>query len=412
MKKFGIISFAFVAIYAIVCGASHKTYAQTVIKNDSVRPYIDFLENNEFPSAKEYILSKFETNDIVIFSERFHHDLTQYDVIMEVVRDERFNGHIYTEIGVENLTERFNRFLMNSELTPKEKEIELRKLYRDLSPSIVWGPYNYYLMLSEVWEINKNRKVKDKILIFPLDPWLDYNSIQTHREWAAHWYFIYQSKYRDAIMGDNFVSNYEKVRNEKPKALAILNTIHGIKQYPTYLPLPTRPLVRRSGEFIWKTYPGKTFVVYINCSCSDEVVGLSNDGIIDAAFEYTKKDNIGFDLKGTPIGNSKFDLFGFGEGYDTDTDYNFIYDGMIFYKPLKNMVMKVGVPNLYPDEDEELWFNRVSLIRGITPEEAKANRELANFRKEFNTPFEMTIDEYLGEGTLKKWDAQIKQWIE
>ena len=45
-----------------------KATAQTVIKNDSIRPYIHFLETNKFLSAKEYVLSKFETYDIVILS--------------------------------------------------------------------------------------------------------------------------------------------------------------------------------------------------------------------------------------------------------------------------------------------------------------------------------------------------------
>lgn len=385
--------------------------AQIKQPKEEVRPYIDFLEENKFLPAKEYILSKFETNDIIIFSERYHHDQTQYDVIMDVVRDERFKGHIYTEIGSESLTKRFNDFLMNSTLTPDQKEIELRKLYRDLSPSILWGPYNYYFMLSEVWEINKTRKDEDKILIFPLDIWLDYNSIQTNREWAVHWYFIYNTPSRDAIMGSNFVHNYEQVKAERPQALVILNTIHGIKQYPTYLPLPTRPLVRRSGEYIWRTYPDKTFVVYINSSNSDTMVDLSNGGIIDAAFEYTGKDNIGFDLKGTPIGSSKFDLFSFGEGYDTNIDYNFIYDGMIFYKPLKEMVIKLGVPNIYPKDEEELYFKRASLISNKSIEEVKKDSTFIQYLHKFNTPFEMTIDEYLEDKALEKWNAQIQQWF-
>lgn len=406
------ISFIIMALGIIFGKGNNTIEAQTTIKNDSIKPYINFLESNNFLSAKEYIISKFETNDIVIFSERYHGDMSQYDVIMDVVKDERFKGHIYTEIGSENLAERFNRFLLNSTFTEVEKESELRKLYRDICPSIVWEPYNYYHMLSEVWEINKNRKEEDKILIFPTDPWLDYNVIQTHREWAVHWYFIYGSRSRDVIMGSNFVDYYEKVKKEKSKALVILNTMHGFKQYPTYLPLPTRPLIRRAGEFICKTYPDKTFVVYMNCANVDVFDQLSNNGIIDAAFEYTGKDNIGFDLKNTPIGNSKFDLFEFGEGYDTNINYDHIYDGMVFYKPLKEMIIKMGAPNLYPKEDEELFFKRVALINNMSLEDAKKNQDYIEYLKKINTPTDKPIDEYLGEGTLDKWEKQIKKWIE
>jgi hypothetical protein len=213
-------------------------------------------------------------------------------------------------------------------------------------------------------------------------------------------------------MGSNFEINYEQVKAKRPKALAILNTIHGIKQYPTYLPLPTRPLVRRSGEYIWKTYPDKTFVVYINSNTLEDYNKLSNGGIIDAAFAYTGKDNVGFDLKTTPIGDAKFDIFGFGEGYDTDIDYNYIYDGMIFYKPLKEMVMKFGVPNLYPAEEENLFFERMALLRNISVEDARKEKDYVDFLHEFNTPHEMPLDDYLEKGIIEKWETQIKQWIE
>jgi hypothetical protein len=391
-------------------GGNNRIEAQTIIKNDSIKPYVNFLENNKFLSAKEYILAKFETCDIVILSERIHQDMTQYDVIMDVVKDERFKGHIYTEIGHVNLHEKFNKFLLNSSFTKEEKERELLNIYRDLCPTLVWGAYNYYHMLSEVWEINKNRKMEDKILIFPTDVPFDYNEMQTHREWAIHYRLFFNGEYRDQIMGMNFIEYYEKVKKEKSKALVILNAMHGYKRYPTYLPVPTRPFIRRAGEFINKTYPNKVFNIYVNC-CNIDNFTLSNNGIIDAAFEYTKKDNIGFDLKDTPIGNSKFDLFftyAFAAGtYDSNINYDYIFDGMIFYKPLREMVIKIGIPNIYPKEYEDMFFKRVALILNKTQEKDK--EEIDAMLKEINTPVEMPLGNFID---IKSWDEQIKKWIE
>ena len=201
--------FVLLTVCIIFGGGNNRVEAQTIIKNDSIKPYISFLENNSFLSSKEYILSKFETHDIVILSERFHHDMSQYDVIMDVVKDERFKGHIYTEIGHVNLYEKFNNFLLNSTLSEEEKERELLNIYRDLSPSFIWGPYNYYHMLSEVWELNKNRKLEDKVLIFPTDIPFDYNEIQTYRERNIHYLSIFNGGFRDQIMGKNFIEcNY------------------------------------------------------------------------------------------------------------------------------------------------------------------------------------------------------------
>ena len=394
----------------VIFGSINRVTAQTIIKNDSIKPYINFLENNKLLTAKEYILSKFETNDIVILSERLHHDMSQYDVIMDVVKDERFEGHIYTEIGHVNLYEKFNNFLLNSSLTEEDKEKELLNIYRDLCPSFVWGPFNYYHMLSEVWELNKNRNREDKILIFPTDIPFDYNEVQTYRERSIHWRSIFNGGYRDQIMGMNFVEFYEKVKKNKPKALVILNSPHGYKRFPTYLPLPTRPFIRRAGEFIFKTYPEKTFYVYIN-SLNIDNGKLANNGIIDAAFEYAKKDNVGFDLKDTPIGNTKFDLMWFGEGYDTNINYDYIFDGMIFYKPLREMVIKIGVPNIYSKENEDLFLKRVALTMNRTLENDK--KYIDDLLEEINSwPVVMSVEDFAGKETVETWENQIKKWIE
>jgi len=407
------ICFSLFTASIIFGGSNSKINAQTIIKNDSIKPYINFLENNKFLSAKDYILSKFETNDIVILSERFHQDLSQYDVILDVVKDERFKGNIYTEIGHVNLYEKFNKFLMNSSLTSEEKERELLSITRDLCPSLVWGAYNYYHMLSEVWEINKNRKNEDKILIFPLDIPFDYNDIQTYRERSIIYWQIFNGGYRDQIMGMNFINFYENVKKEKREALVILNTIHGYKKNPTWLPLPTRPLIKCTGEFISRTYPDKTFNIYINC-CNIDNFNLSNNGIIDAAFEYTKKDNIGFDLKDTPIGNAKFDLFftdDFAAGnYDANINYDYIFDGMIFYKPLREMVIKIGIPNIYSEDNKEMFYKRIALTMNKTL--ANDKEYIEESLKDVSTVRIYPLNEYFGSDVESAWNKQIEKWIE
>jgi hypothetical protein len=366
-------------------------------------------------SAKEYILSKFITHDIVILSERHHADMTQYEVILDVIRDERFRGNIYTEVGVSNMSERINEFLLNSTFTGEEKEYELLSIYRDIDYWILWEKFNYYHLLSEVYDFNKNRKKEDKIMIFPMDVAFDWSNYKTNREYAEFERLLDDTQNgidRDLVMGKNFVDFYETAILENPhrkKALVILNTYHGYIRIPTYLPLPTEPNIYSAGEYIHKTYPDKTLNVYINFLRSgDGFKNLSNDGIIDAAFEYTKKDNIGFDLKNTPIGKTEFDLYRFGGGYDTTVHFDYIFDGMIFYKPLKELVLKWGIPNVYPNEYEEQFFQRVAMVRNQTLEEAKHDEENIGYLKEINTP----IEEPLNKETMERISKQIKKWIE
>ena len=414
-KNIKKVCFSLLALSVAFVVCNNKVAAQQIIKNDSIKPYIHFLDNNNFLSAKEYVLSKFEKYDIVILSERHHADMTQYEVILDVVKDERFKGNIYTEVGVANMFERINHFLQNSTFTKEEKERELLSIYRDIDFNIIWNKYSYYHLLSEVYDINKSRNNEDKILIFPTDvafDWNEYTMYGAISEFKKSVNDASQRIDRDMIMGKNFVRSYERAKKENPdrkKALVIQNTYHGYTRIPTYLPLPTKPDIYSTGEYIYKTYPDKTFNIYINYLRSgDGYKNLSNGGIIDAAFEYTKKDNIGFDMKGTPIGNTKFDLYNFGGGYDTSINFDYIFDGMIFYKPLKELVLKWYIPNIYPKEFEEQFFYRVSLFFNLPLNEIKSDKRILEELERNNNP----IEESLSEETLDWISEQIKKWID
>src|SRR5690554_5881461 len=104
---------------------SNESFSQTKIKNDSIKPYVEFLQKNQFPSAKDYILEKFNHYDIVILSERHHADMTQYEIILDVIKNGKFKGNVYTEVGVSNMYQKINRFLLNDTFTEEEKEKEL-----------------------------------------------------------------------------------------------------------------------------------------------------------------------------------------------------------------------------------------------------------------------------------------------
>ena len=374
-----------------------------------LKPYVSFLQKNKFPTAKEYILEKFETKDIVIISERDHRDITQYELYVDVIRNQNFKGNVYTEVGSWNNYQRINKFLLNSKLSEKEKEEELLSIYRDLDYTILWEKYNYYFLLNSIFEANKTRNDKDKILLFPLDLEFDWKNFDCHSQYKLFDDYSENSIIdRNIIMGKNFVNFYEyaKKRNpERKKALVIENTYHGYIRIPNFLPLPTQPDIYSTGEYIFKTYPENTTNIYINYFTQGFHNGLTNEGLFDAAFYFTKTDNIGFDLKNTPFGNSKFDLYNFGGDYDK-VNFDYIFDGMIFYKPIVEMNLVTGIPNVYPKEFEKQFHERMTLIDGISYEESiKENEELL---KELNTKTETKLQDSI----IQKINSQIKYWIE
>src|SRR6516225_2405867 len=104
MKKFFLLSFALSFLAPII------STCQTVSAVDS---YTTFLESQN-ESAKDYILGLFNTHDIVIICERTHTEMTQYDLIADIISDKRFIddvGNVFTEIGVSTLNPALNTFL-------------------------------------------------------------------------------------------------------------------------------------------------------------------------------------------------------------------------------------------------------------------------------------------------------------
>ena len=52
---------------------------------------------------------------------------------------------------------------------------------------------------------------------------------------------------------------------------------------------------------------------------------------------------------------------------------------MIFYKPLKDLILKWYIPDIYSKEFEEQFFYRVAIIRNQTLEEAKKDEKNVSF---------------------------------
>jgi len=112
-------------------------------------------------------------------------------------------------------------------------------------------------------------------------------------------------------------------------------------------------------------------------------------------------------MKGTPIGNTKFDLYNFGGKDYANVNFDYIFDGMIFYKPVKEFVLKIGIPNIYPKELEKQFFFRASLSGNQTLEEAMNDEEILKELKIINTPVETTFEK---EGINTPFE-QIRKWI-
>ncbi|MDR2906366.1 MAG: hypothetical protein LBU91_00030, partial [Bacteroidales bacterium] len=72
--------------------------------SDEIKPLVKYIEQCN-TSPVDYVMNLFETYDVVVIGERHHGDMTQYDLIQQIISDPRFIakvGHVLTEMGVYN----------------------------------------------------------------------------------------------------------------------------------------------------------------------------------------------------------------------------------------------------------------------------------------------------------------------
>lgn len=84
-----------------------------IINAQTVDEYVEYIQE-QGKDPKEYIFEKFKEVDVIILGERSYRDTTQYDLIMDILKDPRFAediGYVYTEVGVTNMTEAANRLI-------------------------------------------------------------------------------------------------------------------------------------------------------------------------------------------------------------------------------------------------------------------------------------------------------------
>ena len=148
-----ILSLSLIVIF-VACSTNEKQ----VIHRKEIKSYVDFLKN-EHTIAKDYIISLFEKNDLVIICERLHPELTQYDLILDICKDPRFInkiGNVFIEVCGRNQAEKIN-YLLNGEVLSKDSIDQLViDITRNKSFHPLMANYNFPYLLKGIYAINKD----------------------------------------------------------------------------------------------------------------------------------------------------------------------------------------------------------------------------------------------------------------
>lgn len=334
----------------------------------AIQPYVEFL-SRPHPSPVEYVMDLFTRCDVVIFGERHHADMTQYDLVAQIIGDPRFlamGGHVMTEVGSHNYTEAVNRVLCSSYADEQQFDDALLSILRDCEEQVLWTKSNFRNLLKTIWQVNRGTTEAQRVDITFLSPawkWEDTEKM-TLDDFETMEHATYYSNY-DIIMGENAINAlYRIFDTPRKKTLIILNVPHHLKYSPYW--------GHTAASCIMARFPGRVANIKINDAIRlylpDETTQRRPpaDGKWDAAFAATGNEPMGFDLAGSPFSRDGFD------GYDAqkmeireNVTYGEVFDGFIFYIPYPKIICRTGVPGLvnekfFPEMLRRFRYRKVS----------------------------------------------------
>lgn len=409
-------------ITLIILSISSIVFSQALQPNDSIKKFVDYLNNNSFLSPKEYILNSFDKKDIIVLSERLHPEFKQYEMIVDIIKDDKFKGDIYTEVGVFNVGKQINELLKKEGLSEDKVKKEILNIFKSLDYTPLWPMYNYYYLIKSIYETNQQRKPDEKIYLHPLDVVFDWDSVNCAEQYSMFDKMMEPQNgfspviSRNTIMAEHFIKAYSTVKHHNPnkrKALVILNTYHGYTRIPKYIPNPNEPFIYSTAEYIYKAFPSITKGILINGYSFSTINKFVAKGKWDAAFRITGNKSLGFNLENTPFGSTQFDMYNFGGSDYEKVSFEYMFDGFIFYEPIDSFEIAIGIPNLFNDSSfVEEFYRRTAIAEKIPLNKAKSSKEIKEIIKEYNT---LTIENIRYNKYLKQdfedFNVEINKWI-
>lgn len=387
-------------------------------------PYVDFLKNQQTP--KEYIFQLWENSDIIILGERDHRDTTQYNLILDILSDNRFIenvGYLYLEVGVVNATDEANslikgKFASQSDFNKKFTKLQMKEVWHPQP----WLNHNSYQLLYGLNKINRNLAQDKQITLGLIDMEFSWDDMTPEK--YKHFTTVEMNKEfttREKIMADNFLKFYsnQPFRNGQKKALIITSREYAGKQTFSYLNKETK----RQAGYIKDVYVDKVKTVAFNWYkwlpldwhkgvLPNKTNGLSADGKWDAAFELTGCTPVGFNLENSPFGKDEYDYL-----YSKDLKWKDVFDGYIFYEPFYNHICKIGFPFELNSEQAKESVRR-TLIYDKAYGNTKNVRLLKLFgriarnriKKDYNWQREFPSIKYYPNS--ENWKEDVNKWIE
>jgi len=375
---------------------------EQVAYDPTLRPYVDFLSQGH-PTPADYVLGLFDDHDLVIVCERFHGETTQWDLLFELVRDERFSsrvGHVFTELGVSNLQPALDELMATPALDDGELKRRLLGIYRDLSFHPMWAKSNFFDFLARVYRLNRTLEPGHRIAIHFSDMPFEWEGMTAER------YTSFQGTLdeRDRVLARQVIDGFRTLETSgdpRKKALVVMNFRHAFNDFVD----DSGKRTENVGRYVFEAFPRRVANVMLNAVAllpgttdAGPVVAATQEGRWDAAFAVLGDSELAFDFRGSPFGEDPFD---YHFRYVGTAKYADVFDGFVFYKPLREHRHHYTVPGLF-DETFLVEYPRRLAAAGRS---VKTAEEMPEYAAEFEARRPVLYDD------MEKLQAQIDRWL-
>lgn len=388
-KNYTFLSISVIIIFALIVifkPVNHNIvklrstiFTEYPVTHETIR-YADFIKSKS-KDPTDYVFDLFKKYDLVVLSERIHPEYTQYELIFNIIHDQRFIkdvGNIFTEIGSVSFQDTLNTYLHTSfknEDALNRSTAILQRNSNGVHP--IWDCTNHFDLLKQVNMLNNKLPDSSKINWY-------FSDIPVNWEKMTRGNYLkgYTSLKRDSIMAINILNKYKNIvlNGQRKKALVILNTNHGYGILNQTAATGVSWLDSSTTNYLMKVLPGKVANVMLNTT--SYIFTPIQYGKWETAFKIAGNPNAGFNFRGSPFGDDKWDSFFLVPRSFT---YKDVFTGFIFYKPLNQQISKRGFPYEYENFQDTL-LRRASCIDSKKVEQVK--KELRQYNNDPKSIFE------------------------
>ena len=365
IKNYTFLSFTVIIVFALLIiirpvylnkDTFRTTFYPEYPETHETIKYSDFIKNNS-QSPTDYVFDLFKKYDLVVLSERIHSEYTQYELIYKIINDKRFInnvGNIFTECGSVSFQDTLSTFMHTSyknEDALNKSTAELQRNSNGIWP--LWSNTNHFDLLKQVNKLNNKLPDSSRINWYYTDIPVNWEKMtkDNYRKGFTPWK-------RDSVMAVNVLKTYKNIisTQKRKKALVIMNTNHGYGLLNQKQGTGIKWVDSSTTNYLMKAFPGKVANIMLN-TVSLIWTPIQN-GKWETAFKAAGNPDAGFNFRGSPFGEDKWDAFFLNP---KSLKYKDIFTGYIFYKPLSQQINKVGFPYEFENFQDTL-LRRASCV--------------------------------------------------